>query len=216
MYSSASGQLQTVSLRHFAESNQEQHWSVLCVYAVFEETRASAFVAILLRCWWVYTNHRLYYTRSSAWVIDDFNTKLLTPDLTKKQLEELHVQALNLHKEYFQEGSFNFIGCSSETCLQFSALIDDIYSVAKLRTSKPLYQAYDFAINQLEGLCLPQFFHSNEVTDCMLYLQEFSLAFGFSFTSASVDQKRHRLSTKQLWSKYTDNWFDGLLAKNCL
>ncbi|ENN76036.1 hypothetical protein YQE_07409, partial [Dendroctonus ponderosae] len=117
--------------------------------------------------------------------VDDFNAKLLTPDLTKKQLEELHVQALNLHKEYFQEDSFNFIGCSSGICAQFSALIDDIYRVAKLRTSKPLYQAYDFAFNQLEGLWLPQFFHSNEFYKCICGSKATS-----SFNKAAIKSKR--------------------------
>ncbi|XP_030750868.1 sorting nexin-14-like isoform X2 [Sitophilus oryzae] len=94
--------------------------------------------------------------------VDDFNTKLLTPDLTKKQLEDLHSQAISLYKEYLSEDSISFIGCSKEICDQFNGLIKDIYSVAQLRTSKPLYQAYEYAFNYLESIWLPHFFHSNE------------------------------------------------------
>ncbi|CAG9770654.1 unnamed protein product [Ceutorhynchus assimilis] len=99
--------------------------------------------------------------------VDDFNTKLLTPDLSKKLLEELHCQASKLYSEYLNGESFNFIGCSREISCEFSMLISDIYSVAKLRTSKPLYQAYDFAFNHLENFWLPQFFHSNEFYNCI-------------------------------------------------
>ncbi|KAF7270619.1 hypothetical protein GWI33_016415 [Rhynchophorus ferrugineus] len=94
--------------------------------------------------------------------VDDFNTKLLTPDLTKKQLEELHSQAMTLYKEYLHEESYNFIGCSRQICEEYSALIKDIYTVAELRTSKPLYQAYEYNLSYLETVWLPQFFHSDE------------------------------------------------------
>ncbi|XP_066140261.1 sorting nexin-14-like isoform X2 [Euwallacea fornicatus] len=118
--------------------------------------------------------------------VDDFNTKLLTPDLSKKQLEGLHVQALNLYKEYLNADSFNFIGCSSEICAEFSDLIEDIYSVAKLRTSKPLYQAYEFAFNQLEAFWLPHFFHSNEFYNYICGTKITS-----SYNKASIKSKKY-------------------------
>jgi hypothetical protein len=45
----------------------------------------------------------------------------------------------------------------------YALIKDGVYSVAKLRTSKPLYQAYEHTFTTLEKLWLPAFFHSNEV-----------------------------------------------------
>ncbi|XP_966626.3 sorting nexin-14 isoform X1 [Tribolium castaneum] len=95
--------------------------------------------------------------------VDEFNNKLLTPDLTKKQLEELHSEALTLYKEYLNKNTINFIGCSDEIIDNYYSLLKDgVYNVAKLRTSKPLYQAYEHTFNVLEKVWCPSFFHSNE------------------------------------------------------
>ncbi|RZB40834.1 sorting nexin-14-like [Asbolus verrucosus] len=95
--------------------------------------------------------------------VDEFNNKLLTPDLSKKQLEELHSEALTLYKEYLKKDSLNFIGCSDGIVDDYYTLLKDgVYSVAKLRTSKPLYQAYEHTFTLLESVWLPSFFHSNE------------------------------------------------------
>ncbi|XP_060535701.1 sorting nexin-14-like isoform X2 [Cylas formicarius] len=99
--------------------------------------------------------------------VDDFNNKLLTPDLSKKELEALHRQAAHLFKEYLDPDGLNFVGCPTDICVEYSDLIKDIYSVAQLRTSKPLFQAYDFAFNELETVWLPQFFHCNEFYNCI-------------------------------------------------
>lgn len=96
--------------------------------------------------------------------VDDFNNRLLRPDLSKKQLEELHSEALNLYKEYLSKNCVNFIGCSEDIVEDYYCLIKGgVYNVAKLRTSKPLFQAYEHTFNVLETVWLPSFFHSNEV-----------------------------------------------------
>ena len=96
--------------------------------------------------------------------LDEFNNKLLTPELSKKQLEELHSEALTLYKEYLSQDCVNFVGCPDEIVNDYYALIKDgVYNVARLRTSKPLYQAYEHTFTVLEKIWLPSFFHSNEV-----------------------------------------------------
>lgn len=100
----------------------------------------------------------------SGVIVEDFNSKLLTPDMSKKQLENLHAEAVNLYKIYFDHKSPDCIGCSMQIELQLNQLLQEgVYNVAKLRTSEPLYQAYDYAFNVLESEWLPAFFHSNEV-----------------------------------------------------
>lgn len=97
--------------------------------------------------------------------VDEFNNKLLTPDLSKKQLENLHAEATTLYKEYFDAENASFIGCSTDIAENFKKLLNDgVHHVAKFRTSEPLYQAYEHALNILENELLPPFFHSNEVS----------------------------------------------------
>ncbi|XP_031347622.1 sorting nexin-14-like isoform X2 [Photinus pyralis] len=95
--------------------------------------------------------------------IEEFNHKLLIPDMSKKQLEILHTEALNIYKIYFDDKSDDYIGCGRDIELKLWQLLQEgVYHVAKLQTSEPLYKAYDFAFNVLEKDWLPQFFHSNE------------------------------------------------------
>lgn len=97
--------------------------------------------------------------------LDEFNNKLLTPDLAKEQLEELHAEAMTLYREYLNKDCINFIGCSDDIIVDFLSLLQNgVYSVTKLRTSKPLFQAYEYTFTVLETVWLPAFFHSNEVS----------------------------------------------------
>ncbi|KAK5642032.1 hypothetical protein RI129_008199 [Pyrocoelia pectoralis] len=95
--------------------------------------------------------------------VEEFNNKLLVPDMSKKQLESLHTEALNIYKIYFDHRSDDYVGCGQDIELNLWQLLQEgVYNVAKLQTSEPLYKAYDFAFNILERDWLPQFFHSNE------------------------------------------------------
>ncbi|XP_018573959.1 sorting nexin-14 isoform X2 [Anoplophora glabripennis] len=94
--------------------------------------------------------------------VDDFNAKLLTPNLSKKQLEELHSDALKLYKDYLNKDSLNFIGCPSDITEDFSHLIKEYITEKLTKIPKLLYRAYDYTFNELETMWLPQFFHSNE------------------------------------------------------
>ncbi|KAJ8981392.1 hypothetical protein NQ317_002586 [Molorchus minor] len=95
--------------------------------------------------------------------VDDFNVKLLTPDLPKKQLEALHTEAVKLYKDYLDKESFDFIGCPVNITEDFNYTVKDISSVHRLtKLSKILYRAYEHTFTILENIWLPQFFHSNE------------------------------------------------------
>lgn len=95
--------------------------------------------------------------------VEEFNNKLLTPDLSKRQLEDLHTEALNLYKVYLDVNSVEFIGCSEDVVENLKELLSQgVYNVHKLRTSEPLFEAFDFAWTSLESKWLPLFYHSNE------------------------------------------------------
>lgn len=98
------------------------------------------------------------------------------PELSKKQVEELHSDALKLYKEYLDKNSFSFISCPSEISEDFKFLLQDVYDIEKLsKLSKLLYAAYDYVFNILENIWLPQFFHSSEVSRQYLKMFKFTL-----------------------------------------
>ncbi|KAF5269937.1 hypothetical protein FQR65_LT05736 [Abscondita terminalis] len=113
--------------------------------------------------------------------IEDFNNKLLIPDMSKKQLENLHGEALNIYKIYFDQKSNDYIGCEKEIEAQLLHLLQEgVYNIAKLQTAEPLYKAYEFAFNRLENDWLPGFFHSNEVW-IFFFTDSCFIAFLFQF-----------------------------------
>lgn len=98
------------------------------------------------------------------WVSEEFNIKLLSPELTETEDQNLHAEASNLFELYFEEESSSYLGCPKSVGVRFRQLLNDgVHKVAKLRTSEPLYEAYDYAFGVLETEWLGHFFHSNEV-----------------------------------------------------
>lgn len=98
--------------------------------------------------------------------VEDFNLKLLTPELSKLELDVLHKEATQIFHLYLQETSSDFIGCPSHISFSVEKLLNaGPNGIPKFRTSTPLYKAYDYAFNILEIEWLPVFFHSDEVTN---------------------------------------------------
>lgn len=97
-------------------------------------------------------------------LLDEFNLKLLNPELTPKQLRDLHTDAVKIYNEYLSKESYNFIGCSTSESDELRNLIinEGVYNINTLRTCKAWYTVQDHVINLLENVWLPQFFRSNE------------------------------------------------------
>lgn len=101
--------------------------------------------------------------------------KFLTSDLSKKQVEELHSDALKLYKDYLDKDSYNFISCPLEVTEEYKYLVQEYYTVEKLsKLAKLLCRAYDHTYTLVEVLWLPKFFHSSEVC-CTIVQNYFSL-----------------------------------------
>ncbi|KAL3275436.1 hypothetical protein HHI36_020197 [Cryptolaemus montrouzieri] len=100
--------------------------------------------------------------------VDEFNNKLMAPDLSKKILEELYGEAITLHNEYISKNSINFVKCSEDISDNLKELLKDgILSIAKIKVSGPLIQAYKEVFDNLEENWLPIFFQSNEFYSCL-------------------------------------------------
>lgn len=85
--------------------------------------------------------------------------------MLKKDLDALHLEANQLHQLYLKEHSSDYIGCPPEIALSFETLLlGGSQNIPMLRTSPPLYKAYDYAFGILETKWLPLFYHSDEVS----------------------------------------------------
>lgn len=141
----------------------------------------------------------MYVLGAFCIVLEEFNNKLLKPELTKQQLEILHVEASKLYENYFSKNSSDFIGCPASISDKLKELLTEgIYNVAKLRTSEPLFEAFDYTFVVLEKDWLPIFYHSNEVDllrVCVWCTKK--SVFMFSFTALSVGLKLLLVTPKQ-------------------
>nr|CAB3266455.1 sorting nexin-14-like [Phallusia mammillata] len=94
--------------------------------------------------------------------VDDFNRRCLAPEQNDEQQKKLHEEACNIYKSYCDPTSPTFIHFQQ-------SIIDDLAEIAngrwdevcRLRTSTPLFQAYDHVYNLLEHLYCPLFYQSD-------------------------------------------------------
>lgn len=92
--------------------------------------------------------------------VEEFNKRMLTPELSSEQLDSLHRDAWDLFSVYFSPHSPDSIGFGSDLVSQMRKLISK--DVTKLRTSRPLFQAYEHAYSLLDNNYCPLFHTSDE------------------------------------------------------
>ncbi|XP_054162308.1 sorting nexin-14-like [Oppia nitens] len=83
--------------------------------------------------------------------INSFSQRILNPDLNEEQLKSLHIEAINIFNLYFLPNSMDYIKFSDYIYNGFKSVIDGKpEDVERLRTTEPLYHAYDYIYNLLE------------------------------------------------------------------
>ncbi|XP_045112989.1 sorting nexin-14-like isoform X3 [Portunus trituberculatus] len=93
--------------------------------------------------------------------VEDFNRHILDPDLTTEQLEHLHHDALELYHTYMVASALDHIKFPTHIVAHIREIVHaDVKDIVKLRTTRPLFQAYEHAYNLLEREYLPLFMHS--------------------------------------------------------
>ena len=96
--------------------------------------------------------------------VEDFNKKMMVVDLKDDDLKSLHSSARDLYETYIKLGAVNFIKFDDDIIRDISSIINQGYKqVHKLRTSPPLFRAYEQVYNNLEDNLCPQFHNSDEV-----------------------------------------------------
>ncbi|XP_069944203.1 sorting nexin-14 [Cherax quadricarinatus] len=94
--------------------------------------------------------------------VEDFNRHILDPDLTAEQLEQLHHEALELYHTYMVSSAVDRISFPSHIVSHIREIVHgEVKDIVKLRTTRPLFQAYEHAYNLLEREYLPLFMHSH-------------------------------------------------------
>ncbi|XP_076312102.1 sorting nexin-14-like isoform X2 [Tachypleus tridentatus] len=94
--------------------------------------------------------------------VDDFNQRSMNPDMTTEQLTTLHKEAQALYKTYFVHDAVDKVNFDEDIVHEIKAIVDGpVENVIKLRTTPPLFRAYEYAYNLLDHIYCPLFQHSD-------------------------------------------------------
>nr|CAD7454246.1 unnamed protein product [Timema tahoe] len=95
--------------------------------------------------------------------VEEFNRKMLTPDLGKLDLENLYREAWDLFSVYFSPVSPDRILFTPAVVEGMRRILQEPpENIVKLRTTPPLFQAYEYAYSLLENNLCPLFHQSDD------------------------------------------------------
>jgi len=101
--------------------------------------------------------------------VEDFNKKMMVVDLPDEKLQALHKEAKVLYDSYIKVGSDNFIKFDNDIIKEVGGIINQGHkSIQKLRTTPPLFRAYEQVYNNLEDNFCPAFHTSDEYLSLVL------------------------------------------------
>lgn len=92
--------------------------------------------------------------------VDQFNKRMLKPDISSQELDMLYRDAWDIFSVYFSSHSPDCISFDPELVSQLRKVLSK--DVIKLQNSKPLYQAYEQTYSTLENIYWVEFHNSNE------------------------------------------------------
>nr|CAD7261904.1 unnamed protein product [Timema shepardi] len=119
--------------------------------------------------------------------VEEFNRKMLTPDLGKLDLENLYREAWDLFSVYFSPVSPDRILFNPAVVEGMRRILQEPpESIVKLRTTPPLFQAYEYAYSLLENNLCPLFHQSD---DYYMLLCGQRLPSGYSKSGSRVNKK---------------------------
>lgn len=94
--------------------------------------------------------------------VDDFNKRILNPDLTQDQLISLHKDINEMYCTYFAYGAVDRINFEDDIVQEMRKVAEsEPANVILLRTTTTLFRAYDHAYSQLEDIYCPLFHQSS-------------------------------------------------------
>ncbi|CAG2223391.1 SNX14 [Mytilus edulis] len=94
---------------------------------------------------------------------DDFNKKILNPDLSQGDLVELHNMAKELYRSYCSPSALDRIKFDEDIVNELRDVVEGPSDqVIRLRTSTPLFKAYEHTYDLLENTFLPLYHQSDD------------------------------------------------------
>ncbi|XP_056283458.1 sorting nexin-14 isoform X2 [Pseudoliparis swirei] len=95
--------------------------------------------------------------------VEEFNDKILSPDLSDSELQRLHGEVLHIYKTYCLEESVDKISFDRFIVEEIRIIAEGPYlGVVKLQTMHCLFEAYEHVLSLLERVFTPMFCHSDE------------------------------------------------------
>ncbi|KAL5007355.1 hypothetical protein ScPMuIL_016161 [Solemya velum] len=93
---------------------------------------------------------------------EDFNQRILSPDLSQGELVELHQSAKDLYRNYCAQTALDRIKFDEDIVSELKDIVEGPTDlIIRLRTSTPLFKAYEHAFDLLETTFLPLFHQSH-------------------------------------------------------
>ncbi|CAH1273161.1 SNX14 [Branchiostoma lanceolatum] len=95
--------------------------------------------------------------------VEDFNRRSLNPDMTDQQKIDLHQEAKMIYEMYFKSDAVDKIQFPADVTAEIKSIVGGPpEGVTRLRTSTPLFSAYEHAYGLLENTFLPLFYQSDD------------------------------------------------------
>ncbi|TMS12297.1 sorting nexin-14 isoform X1 [Larimichthys crocea] len=95
--------------------------------------------------------------------VEEFNDKILSPDLSDAELQRLHGEVLHIYETYCLDESIDKISFDKFIVEEIRNIATGPYGgVVKLQTMHCLFEAYEHVLSLLERVFTPMFCHSDE------------------------------------------------------
>lgn len=95
--------------------------------------------------------------------VEEFNDKILSPDLSDTELQRLHGEVLHIYETYCLDESIDKISFDPFIVEEIRNIAKGPYTgVVKLQTMRCLFEAYEHVLSLLERVFTPMFCHSDE------------------------------------------------------
>nr|XP_032829522.1 sorting nexin-14 isoform X2 [Petromyzon marinus] len=95
--------------------------------------------------------------------VEDFNDKLIRPDLNDTEMQELHAEVCCLYRTYCCDGSVDKIKFDPAVVAGLATVVHGPYAdVVRLQNTPHLFQAYEHVLALLENVFTPMFWQSDE------------------------------------------------------
>uniref|UniRef100_A0AAQ5ZUY0 PX domain-containing protein n=1 Tax=Amphiprion ocellaris TaxID=80972 RepID=A0AAQ5ZUY0_AMPOC len=140
--------------------------------------------------------------------VEEFNDKILSPELSDTELQRLHGEVLHIYETYCLDESIDKISFDPFIVEEIRNIAKGPYTgVVKLQTMRCLFEAYEHVLSLLERVFTPMFCHSDEVEEATVVMEDDTPA-----EPASTPGSQRNLSAWSITIPFID-FYDDLAKK---